>query len=66
MAISTTLYNTLFKRNSVFVSSVFVGAFAFSIGFDVGINAFWDRWNQGDIQKQWKDVKHIYVKNEEE
>jgi hypothetical protein len=31
----------------VFVSSIFVGAFAFGIGFDVGITSFWDRWNKG-------------------
>ena len=31
----------------VFVSTIFVGAFAFGVGFDVGITSFWDRWNQG-------------------
>ncbi|EJD01016.1 ubiquinol-cytochrome C reductase [Fomitiporia mediterranea MF3/22] len=63
MPISSTLYNTFFRRNSVFVSSVFVGAFAFTMAFDTGINAFWDRWNQG---KQWKDIRHKYVQPAEE
>jgi len=31
----------------VFVTSIFAGAFAFSVGFDVAVNSFWDRWNQG-------------------
>jgi len=42
----------------VFVSTIFVGAFAFGVGFDVGITAFWDRWNKG---KQWKDIRDRYV-----
>lgn len=31
----------------VFVSTIFVGAFAFGVGFDVGITSFWDYWNRG-------------------
>jgi ubiquinol-cytochrome c reductase subunit 9 len=31
----------------VFVSTIFVGAFAFGVGFDAGITSFWDRWNKG-------------------
>ncbi|KAF8974610.1 ubiquinol-cytochrome C reductase [Flammula alnicola] len=56
--LSTTLYNTFFKRNSVFVGTVFAGAFAFGIGFDVGVTKFYDTWNKG---KQWKDIRHKYV-----
>jgi Ubiquinol-cytochrome C reductase, UQCRX/QCR9 like len=29
------------------VAGVFTGAFAFGVGFDYGIDAFWDRWNRG-------------------
>ena len=29
------------------MSSIFVGAFAFGIGFDVGITSFYDHWNKG-------------------
>ena len=31
----------------VFVTSVFAGAFAFGIGFDIGVNSLWDRLNKG-------------------
>lgn len=41
------IYNTFFRRNSVFVSSVFVAAFTFSIGFDLATSAFWDAHNRG-------------------
>jgi hypothetical protein len=41
------IYSTFFKRNSVFVSSVFIGAFTFSIGFDLATTAFWDYHNKG-------------------
>ncbi|PPQ69388.1 hypothetical protein CVT24_001657 [Panaeolus cyanescens] len=61
MSFSTTLYNTFFKRNSVFVGTVFAGAFAFGIGFDVGVTKFYDAWNKG---KQWKDIRHNYVEED--
>jgi ubiquinol-cytochrome c reductase subunit 9 len=66
----------MFFYPGVFVSSIFVGAFAFGIGFDVGITAFWDRWNKGvrgivrcntnsrlitSLQKQWKDIRDRYA-----
>ncbi|KIY45845.1 ubiquinol-cytochrome C reductase, partial [Fistulina hepatica ATCC 64428] len=56
------LYNTLFKRNSVYVSAIFAGAFLFGVGFDVGVTSFLDHWNKG---KQWKDIRHRYVTDEE-
>ncbi|KAH7103008.1 putative ubiquinol-cytochrome c reductase complex 7.3 kda protein [Auriculariales sp. MPI-PUGE-AT-0066] len=58
---STLLYNTFFRRNSVFVTSIFAGAFAFGVGFDVAVTSFWDRWNKG---KQWKDIRHLYVEQQ--
>ncbi|OSC98724.1 ubiquinol-cytochrome C reductase UQCRX/QCR9-like protein [Trametes coccinea BRFM310] len=58
MSLANTVYNAIVKRNSVFVPTIFVGAFAFSIGFDVGITKFWDTWNKG---KQWKDIRDKYV-----
>jgi len=61
MAFSNAFYNVFVKRNSVFVTSIFAGAFAFSIGFDVGVTTFYDRWNKG---KQWKDIRHNYVEEE--
>jgi hypothetical protein len=29
------------------VTTIFGGAFAFAIGFDVGVSKFWDHWNRG-------------------
>ncbi|KAF8076144.1 cytochrome b-c1 complex subunit 9 [Lyophyllum atratum] len=59
--VANTVYNTFFKRNSVFVTTVFAGAFAFGIGFDVAVTKFYDRWNQG---KQWKDIRQRYVQGQ--
>ncbi|PPQ68859.1 hypothetical protein CVT26_001693 [Gymnopilus dilepis] len=61
MSFASTAYNAVFRRNSVFVGSVFLGAFAFGIGFDVGVTKFYDYWNKG---KQWKDIRHRYVQEE--
>ncbi|OBZ76270.1 Cytochrome b-c1 complex subunit 9 [Grifola frondosa] len=58
MSLANTFYNTIVKRNSVFVPTIFAGAFAFGVGFDVAITAFWDNWNKG---KQWKDIREKYV-----
>ncbi|KAH9850093.1 ubiquinol-cytochrome C reductase UQCRX/QCR9-like protein [Lenzites betulinus] len=60
MSLANTFYNTLVRRNSVFVPTIFAGAFAFSIGFDVGITSFWDSWNKG---KQWKDIRGKYMED---
>ena len=36
--------------SGVFVSTIFAGAFAFNIGFDVAVSKFWDNWNRGVSQ----------------
>ncbi|KAI0347475.1 ubiquinol-cytochrome C reductase UQCRX/QCR9-like protein [Trametopsis cervina] len=61
MGLANTFYNTLVKRNSVFVSSIFAASFAFGVGFDIGVTTIWDKWNQG---KQWKDIRSKYVESE--
>ncbi|EXJ90873.1 ubiquinol-cytochrome c reductase subunit 9 [Capronia coronata CBS 617.96] len=62
--ISETVFNTVFRRNAVFLTAVFTGAFFFEIGFDTATNRLWDSWNQG---RQWKDIKHRYMTaNEDE
>lgn len=38
---------SLLHRAGVFVPTVFAGAFAFGVGFDIGVTSFWDRWNKG-------------------
>ncbi len=55
------IYNTVFKRNSVFVTTVFASAFAFEMMFDSTSSAIWDRLNRG---RQWKDIKQKYIENE--
>jgi len=61
MAFANTFYNALVKRNSVYVSTIFLGAFGFGIGLDLGVSTFWDRWNRG---KQWKDIRDKYASEE--
>ncbi|CCM02818.1 uncharacterized protein FIBRA_04930 [Fibroporia radiculosa] len=58
MSLANAFYNTLVKRNSVYVTSIFAGAFGFGVGFDVGITSFYDSWNKG---KQWKDIRGKYL-----
>ncbi|KZT27019.1 ubiquinol-cytochrome C reductase [Neolentinus lepideus HHB14362 ss-1] len=62
MSFSTTFYNAIVKRNSVYVSTIFAGAFAFGVGFDLGISKFWDTWNRG---KQWKDIRDRYIQKDD-
>ncbi|KAI0650106.1 ubiquinol-cytochrome C reductase [Trametes meyenii] len=49
-----------FSHTGVYVPTIFAGAFAFSIGFDLGVTQFWDTWNKG---KQWKDIRAKYVED---
>ncbi|KAG9050365.1 hypothetical protein FS837_005986 [Tulasnella sp. UAMH 9824] len=62
MSLANNFYNLIFKRNSVYVPVVFASAFAFGVGFDLGTTAIWDSWNKG---KQWKDIRHNYIQQEE-
>ncbi|KAI9296805.1 ubiquinol-cytochrome C reductase [Neoconidiobolus thromboides FSU 785] len=56
--LSKPIYNTLFKRNSVFLIGVFASAFAFEVVFDRATDKVWDSLNRG---KQWKDIEHKYT-----
>ncbi|KAL9940211.1 hypothetical protein V8E36_000916 [Tilletia maclaganii] len=58
MGLAGTVYQSIFKRNSIYVGSVFAGAFGFAIGFDVITSKWWDSHNRG---KQWKDIRSKYV-----
>ncbi|KIJ20087.1 hypothetical protein PAXINDRAFT_7342 [Paxillus involutus ATCC 200175] len=62
MALATAFYSSIAKRNSVFVSAIFAGAFAFNVGFDAGVQSFWDRWNKG---RQWKDIRGNYIESDD-
>ncbi|SOV09623.1 probable QCR9 - ubiquinol--cytochrome-c reductase subunit 9 [Ustilago sp. UG-2017a] len=62
MSLAKSVYNTVFKRNSVYVGSIFFGAFAFGIGYDLATTAWWDSHNKG---KQWKDIRGKYLEDSE-
>lgn len=40
-------YNTFVKRNSVFIATIFVTAFAFEMTFDQTTDRLWDNINKG-------------------
>ncbi|PWN25943.1 ubiquinol-cytochrome C reductase [Jaminaea rosea] len=63
MGLSSTIYQTIFKRNSVFVGSIFFGAFAFGLGFDTATNKLWENHNKG---KLWADIRDKVGGSEEE
>ncbi|GMM32151.1 ubiquinol--cytochrome-c reductase subunit 9 [Martiniozyma asiatica (nom. inval.)] len=48
------IYNLVFKRNSVFVASVFASAFVFQVGLDEAVTSWYEERNKG---KLWKDLK---------
>ncbi|MCJ1238328.1 qcr9 subunit 9 of the ubiquinol cytochrome-c reductase complex [Varicellaria rhodocarpa] len=60
--IASSLYNTIFRKNPVFLAAVFTSAFAFEIAFDRTIEKYWDTRNKG---RQWKDIRHKYVEAED-
>lgn len=51
---SSTVYNVFFKRNSIFVGTVFASAFVFQAAFDSAVTSWYENHNKG---KLWKDVK---------
>ncbi|KAH7064804.1 cytochrome b-c1 complex subunit 9 [Macrophomina phaseolina] len=61
--LASSFYNTLIKRNTVFLATVFVSAFGAQLAFDTTSDKIWDSINKG---RQWKDIKHRYLNNEEE
>ncbi|CAK7894078.1 cytochrome b-c1 complex subunit 9, mitochondrial [[Candida] anglica] len=46
--------SNLFKRNSVYVATIFGGAFVFQGFFDVAVTNWYENHNKG---KLWKDIK---------
>ncbi|KAK8206088.1 ubiquinol-cytochrome C reductase [Phyllosticta capitalensis] len=55
--------STLIKRNYIFVSTVFVGAFGLQLAFDTASDSLWNNINKG---RQWKDIKHQFLEKEDE
>lgn len=61
MSIGATIYNTFFKSSSRYFLTLVVGAFAIERIADGLADNVFDSINRG---KQWKDIRHLYVKNE--
>lgn len=47
MPVARTVYNTIFKKNSVFITTMFAGAIGFEMAFDTASNKIWDDLNKG-------------------
>lgn len=63
MAISGTIYNIFFKKSSSYFLTLMAGAFLFERIADGAADSLFDNINRG---KQWKDIKHLYEKKEED
>ncbi|OJJ86104.1 cytochrome b-c1 complex subunit 9 [Aspergillus glaucus CBS 516.65] len=61
--IAEVIYQSIIRRNAVFMAGIFSGAFAFEIAFDSASNKIWDTVNRG---RQWKDIKPMYLNKAEE
>ncbi|BCR92744.1 cytochrome b-c1 complex subunit 9 [Aspergillus chevalieri] len=56
--IAEVIYQSIIRKNAIFLTSIFTGAFAFEIAFDSASNKIWDTINRG---RQWKDIKPMYL-----
>ncbi|KAI7934686.1 hypothetical protein MJO29_015949 [Puccinia striiformis f. sp. tritici] len=54
MTVTRMIYNSIMKRNSTYVSTIFAGSFIFSIGFDTITSRWWEQHNK---QKLWSTVR---------
>ncbi|KAJ9649063.1 qcr9 subunit 9 of the ubiquinol cytochrome-c reductase complex [Coniosporium apollinis] len=55
--------STLIRRNTVFLGTIFLGAFATQIAFDTAADRIWDTINRG---RQWKDIKQRYIQHDDD
>ncbi|KAG5981582.1 hypothetical protein E4U55_002784 [Claviceps digitariae] len=53
----------LFRKNYAMLAAVFGAGFVFEVGFNNGINKWWDNHNRG---RQWKDIRSRYVEGGDE
>jgi ubiquinol-cytochrome c reductase subunit 9 len=63
MALGGKIYNIFFKKSSTYFLTLVAGALFFERFSDGLADSLFDSINRG---KQWKDIKHLYVKNEAE
>ncbi|XP_046385276.1 cytochrome b-c1 complex subunit 9 [Ischnura elegans] len=57
MGLSTTVYNTLFKRSSTYAMTIILSAFFFERTFELASDQIFNSINKG---KLWNDIKHKY------
>lgn len=55
--------SALIKRNSLYVATIFGGAFAFQAFFDSAVTSWYENHNKG---KLWKDVKTKFLEGGDE
>ena len=63
MGLGGQIYNTFFKKSSTYFLTLVAGAFFFERFADHLSDTIFDSINRG---KQWKDIKHLYVKSAED
>ncbi|PRT56878.1 Cytochrome b-c1 complex subunit 9 [Wickerhamiella sorbophila] len=63
MSFASSLYNVVFRRNAVFVGSIFATAFVYDIAFHNTVDKIFDSLNKG---KQWKDIRGRYITADDE
>ncbi|AXA50744.1 ubiquinol-cytochrome c reductase subunit 9 [Malassezia restricta] len=63
MSLATGFYNLFVRRNSIFVGTIFAGAFGFGIAFDTLTEKWWDMNNKG---RQWKDIRDKILASSED
>lgn len=62
MSLAGRVYQTFFKKSSTYFLTMVAGAFFFERFADQVCDNLFDSINRG---KQWKDIKHLYVKSAE-
>lgn len=63
MSLGGKIYDIFFKKSSTYILTLVVGSFAFERFSDGLADNIFDSINRG---KQWKDIKHLYIKKEDE
>jgi ubiquinol-cytochrome c reductase subunit 9 len=63
MSLGGKIYQIFFKSSSRYFLTLCAGAFVFERTADGICDSIFDRINKG---KQWKDIKHLYIKAEED
>lgn len=61
MALARTFYNTLVKKNSVFITTIFASAFAFEVAFDTTTSRVWDNLNKGVSARLFSFLCFLYI-----